>query len=105
MNPSKLALLLGIATVANSHGIMIEPRPYNLHKAPLQQVAPLGPNLPFPCQGHTEHADNRTILTAGTTQTVKFWISAVHGGGSVSRFYLDTTFTPSKEKHSPPLHT
>ncbi|KAG8160498.1 hypothetical protein KVR01_010034 [Diaporthe batatas] len=82
MNPSQLALLVGIATVANGHGIMIEPRPYNLHEAPLQQVAPLGAELPFPCQGRTEHADNRTTLTAGTTQTVKFWISAVHGGGS-----------------------
>ncbi|POS71476.1 hypothetical protein DHEL01_v210128 [Diaporthe helianthi] len=82
MNPTQLALLLGIAAVANSHGIMIEPRPYNLHTAPLQQVAPLGAELPFPCQGRTEHADYRTTLTAGTTQTVKFWVSAVHGGGS-----------------------
>lgn len=82
MNPSQLALLLGIATVASSHGIMIEPRPYNLETAPLQQVAPLGAELPFPCQGRTEHAEKRTTLTAGTTQTVKFWISAVHGGGS-----------------------
>lgn len=79
---SQLSLLLGIATGAWSHGIMIEPRPYNLETEPLQQVAPLSADLPFPCQGRTEHAENRTTLTAGTTETVKFWISAVHGGGS-----------------------
>lgn len=74
--------LLSIATLANGHGIMIEPRPYNLETEPLQQVAPLSEKLPFPCQGRTEHAENRSVLTAGSNQTVKFWISAVHGGGS-----------------------
>ncbi|KAH8770053.1 hypothetical protein F5883DRAFT_667625 [Diaporthe sp. PMI_573] len=61
---------------------MIEPRPYNLETAPLQQVGPLDATLPFPCQGRTEHVEKRTTLTAGTAQSVKFWISAVHGGGS-----------------------
>ena len=82
MNPSQFAVLLGIATVAWSHGIMIEPRPYNLETEPLQQVAPLSAELPFPCQGRTEHVEKRTTLTAGTSQTVKFWVAAVHGGGS-----------------------
>ncbi|KKY29572.1 hypothetical protein UCDDA912_g10510 [Diaporthe ampelina] len=61
---------------------MVEPHPYNLGTAPLLQVAPLSAELPFPCQGRTEHAEQRTTLTAGTTQTVRFWIAAVHGGGS-----------------------
>lgn len=82
MNPSQLAFLLGIATVATGHGVMIEPHPYNLETAPLLQVSPLSAQLPFPCQGRTEHAEKRTTLTAGTTQNVKFWIAAVHGGGS-----------------------
>ncbi|KAI7785267.1 hypothetical protein LA080_007551 [Diaporthe eres] len=82
MNPSQLACLLGIATVATGHGVMIEPHPYNLETAPLLQVSPLSAQLPFPCQGRTEHAERRTTLTAGTTQNVKFWIAAVHGGGS-----------------------
>jgi hypothetical protein len=82
MYPSYLAILSGITTVARGHGIMIEPRPYNLETAPLQQVAPLDEKLPFPCQGRFEHVEKRTTLTAGTSQTVKFWISAVHGGGS-----------------------
>lgn len=82
MNPSQLATLLGIATFALGHGVMIEPRPYNLETAPLLQVAPLNSELVFPCQGRTDHVEKRTTLTAGTSQTVKFWISAVHGGGS-----------------------
>lgn len=82
MNPSQLAFLLGIATVATGHGVMVEPHPYNLETAPLLQVKPLNAELPFPCQGRTEHVEKRTVLTAGQTQTVKFWISAVHGGGS-----------------------
>lgn len=82
MTPSQLAFLLGIATVATGHGVMVEPHPYNLETEPLLQVSPLNAELPFPCQGRTEHVEKRTTLTAGTTQTVKFWISAVHGGGS-----------------------
>lgn len=82
MSPSQLAFLLGIATVATGHGVMVEPHPYNLETEPLLQVKPLDASLTFPCQGQTEHVEKRTTLTAGTTQTVKFWISAVHGGGS-----------------------
>lgn len=84
MNPSQLAVVLGIATVVTGHGIMVEPHPYNLNTVPLLQTFPLDSVLTFPCQGpaHTEHVEKRTILTAGTTQAVKFWISAIHGGGS-----------------------
>lgn len=82
MHLSQLASLLSIAALVTAHGVMIEPHPYNLETAPLLQVAPLSAELPFPCQGRTEHAEKRTTLTAGTTQTVKFWIAAVHGGGS-----------------------
>ena len=82
MHTSQLASLLGISALAKAHGVMVEPHPYNLGTAPLLQVAPLSAELPFPCQGRTEHAEQRTTLTAGTTQTVRFWIAAVHGGGS-----------------------
>lgn len=85
--------LLSIAALANAHGIMIEPRPYNLETEPLQQVAPLSAELPFPCQGRTQHVESRTVLTAGTNQTVKFWISAVHGGGSC-QFSLTYDYPP-----------
>lgn len=96
MNPSQFAVLLGIATVATGHGVMIEPYPYNLHTDPLLQVGPLNSALPFPCQGRTEHVENRTTLTAGTNQTVKFWISAVHGGGSC-QFSLTYDDPPSAD--------
>lgn len=81
-----LALLLGalgLANMASAHGIMIEPYPYNYVTEPLYQNWPLSADLPFPCQGRTQHIEkDRAILTAGTNQTVKFWVSAVHGGGS-----------------------
>ncbi|KAI9163660.1 spore coat SP96 precursor [Paramyrothecium foliicola] len=74
-----LALAAGIGS---AHVIMIEPHPYNLDTAPLLQTWPLSADLPFPCQGRFQHAEEVTTVTAGTTQTVKFWGSAVHGGGS-----------------------
>ncbi|KAF4986184.1 hypothetical protein FDECE_16087, partial [Fusarium decemcellulare] len=70
------------ATFATGHVIMLEPHPYNLDTEPLYQTWPLSADLPFPCQGRTQHAEEVTKVTAGSTQTVKFWGSAVHGGGS-----------------------
>lgn len=61
---------------------MVEPHPFNLDTEPLYQTWPLSADLPFPCQGRTQHAEQVTKVTAGKTQTVKFWGSAVHGGGS-----------------------
>ncbi|KAM0347391.1 hypothetical protein ACHAPU_004912 [Fusarium lateritium] len=79
---STLSILALGASLASSHVIMIEPHPFNLDTEPLYQTWPLSADLPFPCQGRTQHAEQVTKVTAGTTQTVKFWGSAVHGGGS-----------------------
>ncbi|UZP35220.1 hypothetical protein NXS19_003036 [Fusarium pseudograminearum] len=70
------------ASYASAHVIMVEPHPFNLDTEPLYQTWPLSAELPFPCQGRTQHAEQVTKVTAGKTQTVKFWGSAVHGGGS-----------------------
>ncbi|RGP77954.1 hypothetical protein FLONG3_3911 [Fusarium longipes] len=71
-----------VASYASAHIIMVEPHPFNLVTEPLYQTWPLSADLPFPCQGRTQHAEHITEVTAGQTQTVKFWGSAVHGGGS-----------------------
>lgn len=78
-----LTALLGLITVTSGHGLMIEPYPYNYVTEPLYQNWPLSADLPFPCQGRTQHIEKpRAVLTGGTHTTVKFWIAAVHGGGS-----------------------
>lgn len=77
-----LSILPLAASFASSHVIMVEPHPFNLDTEPLYQTWPLSADLPFPCQGRTQHAEQVTKVTAGTSQTVKFWGSAVHGGGS-----------------------
>ncbi|KAF4338383.1 spore coat SP96 precursor [Fusarium beomiforme] len=79
---SSLSILALAATQASSHVIMVEPHPFNLDTEPLYQTWPLSEELPFPCQGRTQHAEQVTKVTAGETQLVKFWGSAVHGGGS-----------------------
>lgn len=84
MLPSKIILAVlahGISTVL-AHVVMVEPHPFNLDTAPLLQSWPLSDQYPFPCQGNTQHAEKVTTVTAGQTQTVRFWGSAVHGGGS-----------------------
>ncbi|CAM1501213.1 Fc.00g103750.m01.CDS01 [Cosmosporella sp. VM-42] len=73
---------LVLGSLSSTHVIMIEPHPYNLDTAPLLQTWPLSADLPFPCQGRYQHAEQVTTVTAGKTQTVKFWGSAMHGGGS-----------------------
>ncbi|KAJ4316145.1 hypothetical protein N0V84_008001 [Fusarium piperis] len=83
-------------TGAWAHVIMLEPHPFNLDTAPFVQVDPLGPEAPFPCQGRTEHAEEITKVTAGSTQKVKFWGSAVHAGGSC-QFSVSYGKTPSKD--------
>ncbi|TPX10330.1 uncharacterized protein E0L32_008735 [Thyridium curvatum] len=80
-NVLQTALIAG-TSLTKAHMLMIEPQPYNLDTAPLVQTWPLDDKLPFPCQGRTEHAEKVTKMTAGTTQTVKFLGSAIHGGGS-----------------------
>ncbi|KAF7558081.1 hypothetical protein G7046_g5882 [Stylonectria norvegica] len=80
---SGLAAMLAYSIgISFAHVIMIEPHPFNLDSAPLLQSWPLSAELPFPCQGRFQHAENVTTVTAGATQLVKFWGSAVHGGGS-----------------------
>lgn len=76
------AVLAHGALTTLAHVIMIEPHPYNLDSPPLLQTWPLSADLPFPCQGRYQHAEQVTTVTAGKTQTVKFWGSAVHGGGA-----------------------
>ncbi|KAF4976799.1 hypothetical protein FZEAL_6580 [Fusarium zealandicum] len=71
-----------VALRASAHVIMVEPHPFNLDTEPLYQTWPLSADLPFPCQGRTQHAEQVTKVTAGSAQTVKLWGSAVHGGGS-----------------------
>ncbi|KAI8666761.1 hypothetical protein NCS57_00902500 [Fusarium keratoplasticum] len=79
-----------------AHVIMVEPHPFNLDTAPFVQVDPLGPDAPFPCQGRTQHPEEVTKVTAGTTQKVKFWGSAVHAGGSC-QFSISHGKDPSKD--------
>ncbi|RBR15427.1 hypothetical protein FVER53590_09332 [Fusarium verticillioides] len=79
---STLSVLALAATHVSSHVIMVEPHPFNLDTEPLYQTWPLSEDLPFPCQGRTQHPEQVTKVTAGKTQLVKFWGSAVHGGGS-----------------------
>ena len=79
---SVLSIAALAASYASAHVIMVEPHPFNLDTEPLYQVGPLSAELPFPCQGNTQHAEEVTKVTAGKTQLVKFWGSAVHGGGS-----------------------
>ncbi|KAL5622539.1 hypothetical protein FOBRF1_001789 [Fusarium oxysporum] len=79
---STLSILALAATHVSSHVIMVEPHPFNLDTEPLYQTWPLSEDLPFPCQGRTQHPEQVTKVTAGKTQLVKFWGSAVHGGGS-----------------------
>lgn len=75
---------------------MVDPYPYNYITEQLYQNWPLSADLPFPCQGRTQHIEKgRTALTAGTNQTVKFWISAVHGGGSC-QFSVAYGYPPPK---------
>ncbi|RSL89910.1 hypothetical protein CEP51_000986 [Fusarium floridanum] len=93
---SLLTLTALTITSAYAHVIMVEPHPFNLDTAPFIQVDPLGPEYPFPCQGRTEHAEEVTKVTAGTTQKVKFWGSAVHAGGSC-QFSVSYGKTPSKD--------
>ncbi|KAH7121409.1 hypothetical protein EDB81DRAFT_913586 [Dactylonectria macrodidyma] len=83
MRPS-MSFLTASALVAQAaaHVIMIEPHPYNLDTPPFAQVWPLTADLwPWPCQGMHD-IEEVTTVTAGSTQTVRFWGSAVHGGGS-----------------------
>lgn len=78
-----LVSLLALFSLGHAHGIMIEPYPYNYAAQPLYQNWPLSADLPFPCQNRTQHIEkDRAVINAGTNQTVKFWVSAVHGGGS-----------------------
>lgn len=79
---SSALLALGAAQSVLGHVIMVEPHPYNLDTEPLYQVSPLSAELPFPCQGRTQNAEQVTTVTAGQMQTVKLWGAAVHGGGS-----------------------
>ncbi|KAM5353534.1 hypothetical protein ACJ41O_000184 [Fusarium nematophilum] len=79
---NSLLKISAIAALTSAHVIMIEPHPYNLDTEPLYQTWPLSADLPFPCQGRSQHAEKVTKVTAGTNQLVKFWGSAVHGGGS-----------------------
>ncbi|KAK3361635.1 hypothetical protein B0T24DRAFT_691550 [Lasiosphaeria ovina] len=88
------AALLG---VASGHMIMNTPTPYNLHHStPLVQVSPLGPGLPFPCQGNQD-IEQVTTITAGATQLVNFTGGAQHGGGSC-QFSLTYEYPPPADK-------
>ncbi|KAK7408716.1 hypothetical protein QQX98_009132 [Neonectria punicea] len=78
---SLVTLALAVGQLS-AHVVMVEPHPYNLDTEPLLQSWPLDEQLPFPCQGRFGHAEEVTTVTAGSSQTVKFWGSAVHGGGS-----------------------
>ncbi|KAK1828056.1 hypothetical protein QBC39DRAFT_290237 [Podospora conica] len=89
-----LAALLG---ASNAHMIMNTPTPYNHHKSsPLVQVDPLGPSLPFPCQGLST-IESTTPLTAGATQRVAFTGGAQHGGGSC-QFSVTYEYPPPADK-------
>ncbi len=78
---STVALAVSVWSAA-AHVVMVKPDPFNLNSEPYLQSSPLSSDLPFPCQGRTQHAEHITTFTAGATQLVKFWGSAVHGGGS-----------------------
>ncbi|KAK4185863.1 hypothetical protein QBC35DRAFT_388590 [Podospora australis] len=80
---STAALAALLASSAHGHMIMDTPTPFNYKGTnPLVQVDPLnGANFPFPCQGNTEVVE-RTSVTAGGSQLVKFTGGAIHGGGS-----------------------
>ncbi|KAH6962222.1 hypothetical protein BKA56DRAFT_679746 [Ilyonectria sp. MPI-CAGE-AT-0026] len=78
-----------------AHVVMIEPHPYNLDTPPLAQVGPLTAQFPWPCQGMSG-IEEVTTVTAGTTQLVRFWGSAVHGGGSC-QFSIAYGDTPPSE--------
>ena len=97
MNTLTAAALVALLSTVNAHMVMNTPTPYNLHGTPkLLQVDPLGPSLPFPCQGLTD-AVSITPLTAGTTQLVKFTGGAQHGGGSC-QFSVTYDFPPPADK-------
>lgn len=83
-NTPQIIAALGLVGSSAAHMIMNTPTPYNLHKL---QTSPLGPAtggqvaVPFPCHGNFSITEI-TNVTAGSTQTVKFTGSAIHGGGS-----------------------
>lgn len=89
---------LGLVGPAAAHMIMNTPTPYDSHKL---STSPLGPAsggadaVPFPCHGNFDVTEV-TNATAGTTQTVKFTGSAVHGGGSC-QFSVNYGDTPSDD--------
>ncbi|KAH6987215.1 hypothetical protein EDB80DRAFT_756333 [Ilyonectria destructans] len=96
-----LAAALALVGQTCAHVVMIEPHPYNLDTPPLAQVGPLTSVFPWPCQG-MHGIEEVTTVTAGTTQLVRFWGSAVHGGGSCqfSIAYGDTPPAEPTEWHT-----
>ncbi|KAB5549544.1 hypothetical protein GE09DRAFT_1034348 [Coniochaeta sp. 2T2.1] len=75
-----ILLLLAGLPLAQPHGVMNKPRPYNYATQPLLQVNPLS-GLDFPCQGKFK-AEEVTPVTAGENIFVNFTIGTDHHGGS-----------------------
>lgn len=98
---TSISLVAALVGQTCAHVVMIEPHPYNLDTPPLAQVGPLTEQFPWPCQG-MHGIEEVTTVTAGTTQLVRFWGSAVHGGGSCqfSIAYGDTPPSEPTEWHT-----
>ncbi|KAB5578813.1 hypothetical protein GE09DRAFT_1199899 [Coniochaeta sp. 2T2.1] len=75
-----IVLLLAGLPLAQPHGVMNKPRPYNYATQPRLQVDPL-PGLDFPCQGKFK-AEEVTPVMAGENIFVNFTIGTDHHGGS-----------------------
>lgn len=79
MSLQTLALLgMAFSGLAQGHMVMTNPKPFN--GGDNSPLAPDGSN--FPCKKLTDATGISNTLPLGSTQTLKFMGSAVHGGGS-----------------------
>ncbi|KXX78473.1 hypothetical protein MMYC01_205582 [Madurella mycetomatis] len=72
----------GLATLAQAHMKMRFPPPYTSPAIKSSPLDPSGSN--FPCQAgkDTQYSGEPTLMEKGSTQSLTFTGSAVHGGGS-----------------------